>query len=213
QHHSLHPRWSSRHAARQHSGRHYPRGDVYIRFTSTKTTHQYRPLQRTNNNQTNMITTIVLPKIIQFEKRPSGQLRPLLTGLQQPGHYLMVVDNSTLEVGTRCPTAYFYNCVLRREAFARNAALTFGGAIHKGIEALLRGADKSTQDDIVARYFAENPTPPDEYRTLAAALQILKHYRIRATFPDYEWDILNHQGAPGIERPFDIPSGTLSLNH
>ena len=42
----------------------------------------------------------------------------------------MVVDNSTLEVGTRCPTAFFYNCVLRREAFARNAALTFGGAIH-----------------------------------------------------------------------------------
>lgn len=160
-----------------------------------------------------MITTIVLPKIIQFEKRPSGQLRPLLTALSTPGHYLMVVDNSTLEVGTRCPTAYFYNHVLRREAFARDAALTFGGAIHKGLEALLRGADKSTQDDIVAHYFANNPTPPDEYRTLPAALQILKHYRIRATFPDYEWDILSHQGAPVIERPFEIPLGTLEINH
>jgi hypothetical protein len=124
----------------------------------------------------------------------------------------MVVDNSTLEVGTRCPTAFFYNCVLRREAFARNAALTFGGAIHKGFEALLRNADKNAQDFAITKYFSENPTPPDEYRTVVAALQILKHYRVRSQFPDYEWEILQDHGAPIIERPFELPLGTIEIN-
>jgi hypothetical protein len=157
-------------------------------------------------------TPIALPKNINFEKRPTGVLRPLLTPLKAPGEYLMVVDNSTLEVGTRCPTAYFYNCVLRREAFARNASLTFGGAIHKGFEALLRSAPKSEQDDAIVRYFADNPTPPDEYRTPVAALQILKHYRVRQEFPDYEWEILSHNGTPIIERAFELPLGTLDVN-
>src|SRR6267142_597929 len=83
---------------------------------------------------------------------PKGPLRPLLTPLPQPGHYLLVIDNSAMEVFTKCPTA------------------------------------------------------PDEYRTVALALQVMKHYRIRQALPDYEWSVLS-DGAPIIERPFELHLG------
>src|SRR5258707_4259067 len=142
---------------------------------------------------------------------PKGPLRPLLTPLPQPGHYLLVIDNSAMEVFTKCPTAALYYLVHRREAHARNAALTFGGALHEGIESLLLSKTEQEQDSAIVQYFAENPTAPDEYRTVALALQVMKHYRIRQALPDYEWTVLS-DGTPIIERPFELPLGVLDIN-
>ena len=142
---------------------------------------------------------------------PKGPLRPLLIPLPQEGHYLLVIDNSAMEVFTKCPTAALYYLVHRREAHARNAALTFGGALHEGIEALLLSKSEQEQDSAIVQYFAENPTAPDEYRTVALALQVLKHYRIRQTLPDYEWTVLS-DSVPIIERPFELPLGVLDIN-
>ena len=145
--------------------------------------------------------------------QPKGELRPLLTPLPQDGHYLLVVDNSAMEHFTRCPTAGLYHLVHRREAYARNAALTFGGALHEAIAALLRGLPAAEQDQAILQYFAENPAPPDEYRTPALALQVMRHYRDRQALPDYEWEVLrDEQGEPLIERPFELPLGVLDIN-
>src|SRR5258705_6854109 len=116
---------------------------------------------------------------------PKGPLRPLLTPLPQPGHYLLVIDNSAMEVFTKCPTAALYYLVHRREAHARNAALTFGGALHEGIESLLLDKSEQEQDSAIVQYFAENPTAPDEYRTVALPLQVLQHYRAPHALPYY----------------------------
>jgi PD-(D/E)XK nuclease superfamily len=142
---------------------------------------------------------------------PKAPLRPLLTPLPQEGHYLLVIDNSKMEIFTKCPTAALYYLVHRREAHARNAALTFGGALHEGIEALLRGLDEAFQEQAIVQYFAENPTPPDEYRTVALALQVMKHYRERQALPDYEWTVLS-DNEPIIERPFELPLGVLDVS-
>lgn len=142
---------------------------------------------------------------------PKGPLRPLLTPLPQEGHYLLVIDNSAMEVFTKCPTAALYYLVHRREAHARNAALAFGGALHEGIESLLLSKTEQEQDSAIVQYFAENPTAPDEYRTVALALQVMKHYRTRQALPDYEWTVLA-DGAPIIERPFELPLGVLEIN-
>jgi hypothetical protein len=164
-----------------------------------------------SSSRSNVIDlTIDLPAAHPPE--PKGELlRPLLTALPQDGHYLLVLDNSSMEVFTRCPTAGLYRLVQRREAYARNAALTFGGALHEGIEALLRGCSEAEQDQAIVEYFVENPAPPDEYRTVALALQVLRHYRDRQALPDYEWTVLN-DGELLIERPFELPLGVLEVN-
>jgi hypothetical protein len=62
-----------------------------------------------------------------------------------------------MEHFTRCPTAGLYHLVHRREAYARNAALTFGGALHEALAGLLRGRPDLEQDQAILQYFAENP--------------------------------------------------------
>jgi hypothetical protein len=143
---------------------------------------------------------------------PKGALRDLLVKLPEEGHYLMTVDNSTLESFERCPTAFLYHFVYRRQPHARNASLTFGGAIHKAIEVLLRGGSEQDQTRAIFDYFTENPCPPDEYRTAPLATEIMKHYRQRAILPDYEWTVLEHGGEPLIERPFEVPLGAITVN-
>jgi hypothetical protein len=142
---------------------------------------------------------------------PTNQpLRDLLIALPEEGHYLLLVDNSMLEVGQRCPTAFLYKHVYRRQAYARNASLVFGGALHRGIEAQLKGQPDSEQDSAIVKYFAENPTPIDDYRSAPVALQVMKHYRARTKFDDYAMRILGDP--PVIERPFEIPLGVLDVN-
>jgi hypothetical protein len=143
---------------------------------------------------------------------PKGAVRDLLVALPEPGHYLMVIDNSTLEVFERCPTAFLYHFVYRRQAHARNASLTFGGALHKAIESLERGDSEKAQNQAIIDYFTSNPAPPDEYRTAPLAAEIMQHYRHRCTQPDYHWKILTHNDAPLIECPFEVPLGTIEVN-
>jgi PD-(D/E)XK nuclease superfamily protein len=151
--------------------------------------------------------------------------RELLTPLSEPGHFLLVMDNSAIETFTTCPQYARNYLVMGREAHARNAALTFGGAIHVGCEHIERDEGKteipwrrsevwsdSDTAQAVLRYFTENPAPPDEYRTPTTALELLAHYRVRRTFPDYEWNVLNDSSGPLIERAFEIPLGVLEVN-
>lgn len=157
--------------------------------------------------------------------------RHLLTPLPTPGEFLLVIDNSSLEVFTTCPTSANYKLVLRREAHARNAALTFGGALHQGLEQYLLGPKlvidntgedpwerKETEAEFVARqnqsilcHFTENPTPLDEYRTVTNALAIMEAYRQRASLPDYQWEIQSDDSGPLIERAFELPLGVIEV--
>lgn len=156
--------------------------------------------------------------------------RQLLTPLSTPGHFLLVIDNSSLEVFTTCPQSAYYKLVLRREAQAKNAALTFGGAIHEGLERLLwsqHQADEpdpeeqilrdkfygvQAQDKAIVDFFTNHPTPLDEYRTVNNALAVLAAYRFRATLPDYQWTIQSDDKGPIIERAFELPLGVLEVN-
>lgn len=143
--------------------------------------------------------------------------RELLTPLPEEGHYLLVVDNSAIETFTTCPRYAQYYLTYAREAHARNAALTFGGAVHKGCEAieLLEATGQSSETETaqkVLRFFTENPAPPDEYRTPQNALELLAHYRVRKTFPDYQWKVLSDDGGLLVERAFEVPLGVLQVD-
>ena len=72
--------------------------------------------------------------VLSPEETVTHPPRHLLTPLSDPGHFLLVLDNTSLEYFTTCPRSAYYKLVVRREAHARNAALTFGGALHEGLE-------------------------------------------------------------------------------
>ena len=143
---------------------------------------------------------------------PTGSRRSLLTPLPTPGHFLLVLDNTALEKIKRCPVMAENYLVHGREPHARNAALTYGGAIHAGLEATLRGA--SYQDACIAiqNFFADNPSPPDEWRTPNVAMEVLGHYREWAQLPGNQWEILEDENGPLIERAFELPLGVLEVN-
>lgn len=160
----------------------------------------------------------------------SGNLRYLLRPLPEPGHFLFVVDNSAAERFI-CPTLARNYLVYGREPHPTNAALIFGGALHVGIEVLLRGPkamapivngeqeiklEDSTELLVRAAtaltlYFTKHPSPMDEYRTLPHALEVLKFYQQRLGFPDYYMEIAKDERGPLIERAFELPLGTIKI--
>ncbi len=154
----------------------------------------------------------------------SGRTRHLLTPLPEPGHFLFVIDNSAAERFV-CPTLAANYLVEGREPHPTNAALIFGGALHVGIETLLRGNtvsevgdDVSSQTELLIRaaeditsFFTKHPAPLDEYRTLTNALEVLRFYQQRMTFPDYNMRILSDEKGPLIERAFELPLGVLEI--
>lgn len=142
----------------------------------------------------------------------SAKPRQLLTPLPDPGHFLLVIDNSSMEKFTTCPRSAEYYLVDQREGHAKNAALTFGSAIHVGLESIEHSETDLLTAQKVLRYFTENPAPPDEYRTPQIALELLAHYRVRRTFPDYSWKIETDTAGPLIERAFELPLGVLEVN-
>lgn len=145
-----------------------------------------------------------------LNERPRIFLREIEEG---SGEFLLIVDNTAAEKIVRCPTAGRFYVIETREAHAKNASLVFGGALHDGIESYLKGDSPHEQDALIVKYFQENPPPPDEYRTVINALQVMQHYRqacsIRA---DYQIQILEDDAGPIIERPFEIPLGVLEIN-
>jgi hypothetical protein len=159
---------------------------------------------------THSMLTIQTPTIPPL---PVGALRrPLLTPLDEPGHFLLVLDNSSAEKFTTCPTAARNYLVLEREGAARSAALTFGGAVHAGLEKLLLGADSSAQDAAIANYFTNHPCDLDSYRTVNNALAVIDSFRRRVQMPDYSWTILSDDAGPLIERAFELPLGVLKVD-
>ena len=150
--------------------------------------------------------------VLRPQPTVSHPLRNLLTPVpDRPGEFLLVLDNSSLEVFTTCPTAARYKLVLRREAFARNAALVFGGALHEGLEKLLLGEPESVQDQAIHNFFLTNPPPTDEYRTLGNCLEVLRAYRRRTTLPDYQWELLSDAKGLIVERAFELPLGSIEV--
>lgn len=128
--------------------------------------------------------------------------------------YLAVVDSTALEKIVRCPTAAYYYLIRAREPHAKNAALTFGGAEHVGVEYHFKGRSVEEQNAGIQQYFMDNPAPPDEYRTLPMALQVMEHYReqLRVRVDYKEERVLSDADGYIIERPFEIPLGVLVFN-
>lgn len=161
----------------------------------------------------------------------SSTRRRFLTPIPSaPGEFLLVLDNTGMEKIKRCHMAGRNYLIASREAHAKNSALTFGGAIHEALELHHKNEwhqqtntpyneDEDlaieAQASAIHRFFADNPTPPDEYRTAQSACEVMKFYRQRCNvglYPDYEWEILADAKGPIIERAFELPLGTIKTD-
>lgn len=159
----------------------------------------------------------------------TGSQRYLLRPLPEPDHFLFIVDNSAAERFI-CPTLARNYLVWSREPHPTNAALIFGGALHVGIETLLKEPKKKfafadsddgpleDETELLIRaatdltlFFTKHPSPMDEYRTLATALEVLKHYQQRIKFPDYHMVIQQDERGLIVERAFELPLGVLEF--
>ena len=173
------------------------------------------------------MTTLPTSTSVLIPHNPSGSRRPLLTPLPEPGHCLMVIDNSSCEKFVTCPQSAYNYLVLGREGQTRSAALTFGGALHAGLEkflewqylmqghsGVLSDCSSDVQDLAIVKHFCENPLPLDifpDYRTVESCLEVMKHYRFQAQLPDYQWEILSDEKGPVVERAFELPLGVLEV--
>lgn len=166
------------------------------------------------NNMIDISLPISESQVVPVESIVPRKRREFLEPIEnEPGNYLLVMDNTAVEQLVRCPTAGLYFLIHGRQAHAKNAALTFGGAVHEGLEGLFKGKDRGEQDMAMVQYFADNPTAPDEYRTPTTALQVLQHYREQKRVRvDYEEEILSDEHGLIIERAFELPLGVLEIN-
>src|SRR5580765_647076 len=115
-----------------------------------------------------------------------GKRRAFLTPIDgEPGNYLLVVDSTAAEKVIRCPTA----------------------------EQFYLGQDEQHQNEAILRYFLENPTPPDVYRTPPMALMVMDHYREQTKIRvDYQDETLSDLDGLIVERPFELPLGVLVID-
>lgn len=140
-----------------------------------------------------------------------AERRPLLE--RDSDHdYILRIDNSTLEYFQACSRAARFYCVDRRQAVP-SAALTFGGAIHlgletlyaEGFEALPKAIDRCVKylDQITFR-------DPDEWRTPAIAEDTLRKYVAHYGMHDPIVPI-HIANEPFIEQPFSLILGEIQI--
>lgn len=115
-----------------------------------------------------------------YNMNPEYQL-PLTNGA-------FLVDNSFIEYLVTCPRKTEYKYLAQRTPSIEKPALNFGQAIHMALEyrysvcqnrSVTPEDEQIVHDKILAPFFAANPPPEGDHRTLDWAFQIFHHYNMR----------------------------------
>lgn len=130
-----------------------------------------------------------------------------------PNHFILQIDNTSLETFATCPRASQYLLVSRRTTH-QNAALTFGSAIHEGLEAYYKNPRLSDDHRLQLALihtlipFEGRSFPINEWRTADRACDTIQRYIKR--YPTEPFTILDCEAA--VELPFSIPLCTMEFN-
>lgn len=133
----------------------------------------------------------------------------------EPDCYALSIDNTSLEHFQECARRAQYYLIEGREPATPATALSFGGAIHKALEVIIRyGVTEQTKHEAKARliqHFDAHPVGPDEYRNLDMALSVFDRYTTK--HPLELWEVMKDaNGEPMVEISFECPLGSLTLN-
>lgn len=131
----------------------------------------------------------------------------------------LLIDNSSLEHFTTCPRSAYYSICRRLRPTGERTALTFGGIIHKILEARYRAqtslhaaTDQTTAVMMATaeREFANWSPPEDDHRTYSTAVELIRKYQ--ETYPFEQFEVVRTpDGAPMVEVPFAIPLGEIAV--
>lgn len=152
-------------------------------------------------------------EVIHHSELPRRTLLKHLEG----NNFAMQIDNSSLETFTSCARMSQYQLVKARVP-APTAALTYGSAIHEGLEVYYREQfyKRMEREDMLQAIFAaaikpfDNFTvPPNEWRTPDMAIDTLTRYMNH--YQSEPFTLLD-AGGPLVEFPFSIPLGVLEYH-
>lgn len=122
----------------------------------------------------------------------------------------LLIDNSFLEWFTTCPRGAEYSRVRKRIPAISKPALAFGGAIHAALAVRYGRGDVvfspetwPLQMDALEKHFAENPIPPDDFRNVNWAAEVLKRYNERYMIEPFS--MLKLGDKVFVEQPFLLP--------
>lgn len=130
----------------------------------------------------------------------------------------LLIDNSSLEHFTTCPRQALYSIVRRLKPAGERTALTFGGIIHKILEARYRACTTlhaQTEEvtnvmlGVARREFDKWSPPEDDFRNYSCAVELIRRYE--ETYPFEQFEVVRGKdGSPLIELPFALPLGEIT---
>lgn len=130
--------------------------------------------------------------------------------------YQLNIDWSTLESFLSCDRASEFKLVYGRCSKSRSA-LTYGAAIHAGLEVAARGTRKLSDADLLKTAiaateipFIESPTEFGEWRNFESATETVKEYL--SHYKGEAMQVIEHEGQPLIEVGFSMPLGIIPIN-
>lgn len=133
----------------------------------------------------------------------------------------LLIDNSSLESVTTCPRLAYHTLIRRLRPSGDRVALSFGGIVHKILEARYRAISSlHAQSDeitnvmlaVAEREFKTWSPPEDDFRNFSCAVELIQRYGDAYPFEQFEVARLT-DGTPLIEVPFAVPLGTVTLSN
>lgn len=115
------------------------------------------------------------------------------------------VDHSSLEYIMACHRKAEYHIVHKRKPSDERIALSFGQAVHSGLEAMFAGKDYKPA---LHTAFDGMEVPPGDHRDLLKATRMLEDYSL-GDFLTHDWTVETKDGKPLIELAFALPLGTV----
>jgi hypothetical protein len=132
----------------------------------------------------------------------------------------LVFDNSTLEL-LRCPRLFEYKALRKREVVGAKAGRNFGAGLHVGWATRYRrcgssavaDADTVAINDSMGKFFAESPSPGEDFRNFDHACRVMRVYN--EIYGREEFKIVTNpkDGSPMVECSFLLPFGVELDGH
>lgn len=141
---------------------------------------------------------------IEAPIEPTGPTRKLLTHLEGD-EFILRMDWSSLESWLACPRKAMWSLVHSRGGY-KSAALTFGQAVHKGLESWYRFGDPDAALFDAELEMLKCPPSSSEWRNDECLRKTLLGYFSK--YPSEPFTILDGK----VEVPFELPLGTVMVD-
>lgn len=125
----------------------------------------------------------------------------------------LFIDNSSwMEGMSSCYRYLEYKSIRLRVPTAEKPSLNFGSAIHLALEYRYKNYGSKPVDDayyahiaeMLTQFFAEHPTPADDWRTLNWAMEVITKYNAKYDLEGFN-TLIDVDGKPLVEMSFSLP--------